>query len=67
MIISLKALSLYANFCEEIFAHENRVFSEWLRVATEVEGRHLQESLLIFRGNKLVSTFDVSKSRLFVF
>lgn len=52
---------MFKSFCKEVFAYENTTFSEWLREAIEIEERHIQQPLLIYHENKLISTFDVGK------
>lgn len=58
---------MYTKLCEEIFTYENQVYSEWLRDAVQVEERLLRDCLLVFRDDKLESTFDVSEKQKFFF
>jgi len=44
-----------------VLAYEQDAFDGWLRDAVETEARQMRRgSLLVFRGDELASTFDVS-------
>lgn len=44
-----------------MLAYEEDTFDRWLRDAVEMEARQMRRgSLLVFRDDKLASTFDVS-------
>ncbi|VVC24142.1 Dynein heavy chain, domain-1 [Cinara cedri] len=53
-----KILSTYGHFCKEIFAYENKLFSEWLRDALEIQRCSMKDALLIFRDNTLGVVFS---------
>lgn len=58
-----QALSAYGDFCRRVMAYEKDAFDGWLRDAVDTEARQMRRgSLLVFRDDKLASTFDVSAS-----
>lgn len=63
-IIYRQALIAYENFYKDMSTYENDTFSKWLREVIEVEGYLLQQPLLVYNENKLVSTFNVREKKL---
>lgn len=54
-----QSLLAYDKFSEKITSYKNNIFTKWLNNAIEIERRQMQEVLLDFHANKLVSKFNV--------
>lgn len=64
LVCILQVLSVYVDFCKKIFAYEKDTFDKWVRDAVEMEQNQMRQgSLLVFRDNKLASTFNVKNKK----